>query len=60
MTINQEQTKTQAIKIKQYVCLCFVFVAKYINFAAENEHIDKGWLDLNNNQWKSVFKKDNQ
>lgn len=38
MTINQEQTKTQAIKIKQYVCLCFVFVAKCINFAAENEH----------------------
>ena len=26
------------------------FVAKCINFAAENEHNDKGWLDLNNNQ----------
>ena len=42
MTINKEQTKTQATKIKQYVCLRFVFVAKCINFAAENEHNDKG------------------
>ena len=38
------------MKIKQYVCLCFVFVAKCINFAAENEHNDKGRVDLNNNQ----------
>ena len=35
---------------KQNVCYFFKILTKCINFAAENEHNVKEWLDLDNNQ----------
>ena len=37
-------------KQKRNVCYFFKILTECINFAAENEHNVKEWLDLNNNQ----------
>ena len=48
--ISLDKFKISVEKQKQNVCCFFKILAKCINFAAENEHNVKEWLDLNNNQ----------
>ena len=48
--ISLDKFKMFDKKLKRNAFICFKMLTKCINFAAENEHNVKEWLDLNNNQ----------
>ena len=48
--ISPDKFKIFDKKQKLNVCYFIKILTKCINFAAENEHNAKEWLDLNNNQ----------
>lgn len=48
--ISLDKFKISAEMQKRNVCYFFKILTKCINFAAENEHNVKEWLDLDNNQ----------
>lgn len=55
--ISLDKFKIFGKKQKRNVFVSFEMLTKCINFAAENEHNVKEMLDLNSNQWRSVFEK---
>ena len=54
--ISLDKFKIFDKKQKRNVFIYFKMLTKCINFAAENEQYVKGWLDLRDNQCKSVFR----
>lgn len=48
--ISLDKFKMFEKKQKRIACLFFKILTKCINFAAENEHDVKEWLNLDNNQ----------